>query len=152
MYGFRVRLAVLVAWLAVLAGACNGGRPAIEEPDDELQAIEYERAVEHGDYATALEIAKKLQSPRPEEVQFAVGYTMLQWLQDKDVRRPSFSYEDSLAYIRSAAEAGLPSAAGTLKAGYEWGWYGLKQDEDLATCWRRVEHAEGKPDDCVHRE
>lgn len=108
------------------------------------------RAIARGDYSRVLRLIRENVRPEDPEVQFGMGYVMLEWLADPEaVDTPTFGVEDALDYVWKAASAGVPQAAGLLRDAYEHGKYGIGADPELAKCWRTVEIGDSAAQACL---
>lgn len=150
MLSIATKLGISILAL-LLVGACTASQVSASADEARMEEVSKEanQAVMDGNYEKAIELALPYAKDGDPEALFTVGMMMLEWIEDSTASsKPEFSVEEALSYVRRAASAGVPQAAGLLRAGYQFGRYSLPQDEELARCWRSVERAQKRASEC----
>lgn len=132
-----------ILFVVLLAGSllgCATARQVDGERDEATLESEGAAARAAGDYEKLIELALPKARAGDAEYQFAVGYSMLEWLAAPDATAvPKHSAADALEWIYKAAKGGVPQAAAVLSSAYRFGDFSLPKNSDLEECWRKVE-------------
>ena len=113
-------------------------------------------AVQGGDYAQAIQLARAASVPKP-EADFAVGELILQGLSDAQAAQPpTDSLTTGLSLMEASAQAGHEPAIFGLAALFYTGLragssdtYLIAADEALSKCWEQAKESRDQVPKCV---